>query len=79
VILEMGYFLAKLGRKNVFVLVEEGIEIPSDYSRVPYTPFKADGSWKGKLARECPEPWCGMFIIALIEWTFAVIEHLTCG
>ena len=52
VILEMGYFLGKLGRKNVFVLVEDDIEIPSDYSGVLYTPFKPDGAWRSKLARE---------------------------
>ncbi|PJE06707.1 MAG: nucleotide-binding protein [Legionella sp.] len=50
VILELGYFLAKLGRQRVIALYEENVEIPSDYSGVLYIPFRSD--WKLKLAGE---------------------------
>jgi predicted nucleotide-binding protein len=31
VLLELGFFLGKLGRPNVRTLYEEGVEIPSDH------------------------------------------------
>jgi len=52
VILELGYFLGKLGRKKVCSLFEEGIDIPSDYSGVLFIPIDNKGSWKLELARE---------------------------
>ncbi len=38
VILELGFFLGKLGRDKVCVIYEEGVEIPSDYDGVVYIP-----------------------------------------
>lgn len=52
VILELGYFLGKLGRNKVCILYESGVEIPSDYSGVIYTPLDSDGKWKFDLAKE---------------------------
>jgi predicted nucleotide-binding protein len=52
VIFELGYFLGKLGRKRVGVLYREGVEIPSDYSGVLFTPLDAGGAWRMTLARE---------------------------
>lgn len=52
VILEFGYFLAKLGRKGVRALFEEGVEMPSDFSGVLYTPLDRDGAWRMNLAKE---------------------------
>ncbi|MCL1640834.1 TIR domain-containing protein [Elizabethkingia anophelis] len=54
VILELGYFLGKLGRNKVLSLYEENsnLEIPSDYMGVLFTPYDNHGSWKTKLARE---------------------------
>lgn len=53
VVLELGYFLAKLGRKNVFVLhPEESIEQPSDFTGVVYQSYDRAGKWKAKLVRE---------------------------
>ena len=40
VILELGFFLAKLERKRVCILSEEGVEEPSDYRGVVYTSLK---------------------------------------
>lgn len=53
VILELGYFLGKLGRKNMFVLhPEESIEQPSDFYGVVYETFDKGDRWKDKLVRE---------------------------
>jgi predicted nucleotide-binding protein len=52
VIFELGYFIGRLGRKNVCALYEEGVEIPSDYDGVLYTKFDAGGAWRFELARE---------------------------
>lgn len=52
VILELGYFLGKLGRKNVCSLYHDGVDIPSDYSGVIFIPVDMGGSWKIKLVRE---------------------------
>lgn len=53
VVLELGYFLAKVGRKNVFVLhPEEPIEQPSDFVGVIYQTYDKAGKWKAKLVRE---------------------------
>jgi len=51
VILEMGYYLAKLTRKGVRALYVEGVEIPSDYNGVLFIKFEGE-DWKLKLARE---------------------------
>lgn len=57
VIMELGYFLGKLGRARVCALYKEGVEIPSDYQGVLYTVHDASEGWKIKLAQELNE--CG--------------------
>jgi predicted nucleotide-binding protein len=52
VVLELGYFVAKLGRGRVCVLHEPSVEIPSDYLGVLFTVLDADGRWRHRLARE---------------------------
>lgn len=52
VILELGYFLGKLGRKRVCALYQEGVEIPSDYQGVLFLVLDDMGAWKLQLARE---------------------------
>lgn len=52
VVLELGYFAGLLGRRNVAVLYEGGVEIPSDYLGVVYIPIDDAGSWKFTLAKE---------------------------
>ncbi len=54
VILELGYFLGKLGRDRVLPLYRGGrdFEIPSDYSGVVYTHFDEAGNWRFKLVQE---------------------------
>lgn len=55
VILELGYFCGTLGRDKVCVLYKEGVEIPSDYLGVVYTPFDNSDGWHLKLAKEMKE------------------------
>jgi hypothetical protein len=52
VILELGYFLGKLGRNRVTALHIEDIEIPSDYSGVAFVGVDERGAWRHELARE---------------------------
>ena len=52
VILELGYFVGKLGRGRVCVLYEQDVEIPSDFHGVGYVRLDADGAWRLSLARE---------------------------
>jgi predicted nucleotide-binding protein len=51
VVLELGYFLGKLGRGRVAAIVDGSIETPGDYDGVLFTPFEGD-SWKLKLAQD---------------------------
>ncbi len=51
VILEHGYFIAHLGRKNTCALVKGKVETPSDISGVVYVPMN-DSSWHLDLAKE---------------------------
>lgn len=50
VIFETGFFIGALGRKNVVVLYENGVEIPSDYSGVIF--IRLADNWKDDLRRE---------------------------
>lgn len=50
VIFETGFFIGKIGRQNVIVLYEDGIEIPSDYSGVIF--IRLAGNWKDDLRKE---------------------------
>ncbi len=52
VILELGYFLGRLGRSRVCALYREGVEIPSDYSGVLYVKLDQESGWRLQLAKE---------------------------
>lgn len=52
VILELGFFLGRLGRERVCALYEEGVEIPSDYEGVLFVPLDKAGAWRLLLGRE---------------------------
>lgn len=52
VVLELGYFMGKLGRKRVCALYQDGVELPSDYVGVLYIPLDAGDAWKTLLAKE---------------------------
>ena len=55
VILELGFFLGKLGRRRTCALRKEDVEIPSDYDGVLYIPMDDQGAWELKLLRELKE------------------------
>ncbi|HEX4463467.1 MAG TPA: nucleotide-binding protein [Solirubrobacterales bacterium] len=50
VVLELGYFVGRIGRENVVALHDPEVELPSDYTGVEYVPL--DGDWKHKLMTE---------------------------
>jgi len=50
VILELGFFIAAIGRERVAALHEPGVELPSDVSGMLYTAL--NGDWKLELGRE---------------------------
>lgn len=54
VVLELGYFLGSVGRKNIIILHETGKEIekPTDFDGIVYEPFDEYGAWKAKLIKE---------------------------
>ena len=52
VILELGFFLGKLGRNKVCALLDGDMEMPSDYGGVLYIPLDNAEGWKLTLAKE---------------------------
>lgn len=52
VIFEFGYFIGKLGRRNVCALYHDGVELPSDYEGVVYIRMDEEGAWRTKVAQE---------------------------
>jgi len=52
VILELGYFMGRLGRDRVCALHREGVELPSDYQGVIYVELDTGGAWRTRLAQE---------------------------
>lgn len=49
VVFEAGYFMGKLGREQVVLLADSGVEMPSDLSGVVYT---STGNWQVELLKE---------------------------
>lgn len=52
VLLELGYFMAKLGRNKVCALRRGEVSIPSDFAGVVWEDMDLAGGWKQKLGRE---------------------------
>ena len=52
VLLELGYFIGKLGREKVCALKKGALEIPSDFAGVVWENMDNAGGWKQALARE---------------------------
>lgn len=52
VVLELGYFIGKLGRDRVLPLYTEGVELPSDIHGLLYVPIDKADTWKFALVRE---------------------------
>jgi len=52
VVLELGYFIGRLGRERVCALIRGNVEIPSDFGGVVYEQFDESGGWRQALGRE---------------------------
>lgn len=52
VLLELGYFMGRLGRKHVCALKRGEVEIPSDFAGVVYETYDEGSGWKQALGRE---------------------------
>ena len=51
-ILELDYFIGRLGRDKVCALKSGDIELPSDIFGVVWRAFDAGGEWKANLAKK---------------------------
>ncbi len=67
VVLELGFFVGRLGRRRVSVLYEEGVELPSDYDGVLYIKMIASENWKLKLVRELKSAGIAVDLEAALE------------
>lgn len=52
VLLELGYFIGRLGRANVCAIRKNDVAIPSDFAGVVWENMDDAGAWKQALARE---------------------------
>lgn len=52
VILELGFFLGRIGRERTAVIYDNEVEIPSDYSGVLFVPYDDQGVWRLQIAKE---------------------------
>ncbi len=52
VVLELGFFIGKLGRQRVLPLYTEGVELPSDIHGLLYVPIDRTQAWKFAIAKE---------------------------
>lgn len=52
VVFEMGYFVGRLGRSNVFLLLQQGVEKPGDLDGLVYTLYEASFAWRFDLVKE---------------------------
>jgi hypothetical protein len=52
VVFELGFFFGKLGRQRVAVLLDAGVEKPSDIDGLVYIPLDRGGAWKQAIAKE---------------------------
>jgi predicted nucleotide-binding protein len=52
VLLELGFFIGRLGRQHVCALKRGDVELPSDFGGVVYETFDDAGGWRQALGRE---------------------------
>ena len=62
VVFEMGYFMGKLTRSRVFVLLDDGVDKPGDLGGLVYVPTKDEYGWKLRLVKELKS--CGYNVAA---------------
>ena len=49
VVFELGYFMGKLGRERVCLLLKDQVELPSDIGGIVYIYMDPNSGWKAKL------------------------------
>ncbi len=49
VLIELGYFWHKLGRRNIVILKKGEVEIPSDFAGILYAQMDEPGAWREKV------------------------------
>lgn len=52
VFIELGYFIAYIGKENVVLVIEEGSEVPSGIKGIGYTPVEGLGKMIKKIKKE---------------------------
>ena len=50
--MEIGYFMGKIGKSRVRLILKGNIEIPSDLNGILYEKYDSGGAWKIKLLKE---------------------------
>ena len=55
VVMELGFFLGRLGRERVAAIYDSEVEMPSDYTGVLFLPYDDKGMWQFSLAKEIRE------------------------
>ncbi len=51
VVFELGYFMGKLGRERVCLLLKDQVELPSDIGGIVYISMDPNDGWKARLQR----------------------------
>jgi predicted nucleotide-binding protein len=67
VVLELGYFLGRLGRDRVVILYEPNVELPSDINGVLYVKLDDQGAWRNSVARELEAVGLAVDLYALLR------------
>lgn len=70
VVLELGFFMAALGRDRVCVLYKSDVEVPSDYAGVLYQPLDDSGAWRLHIAREIKAAGIEVDLKGQLSWVF---------
>lgn len=52
VILELGYFIGRLGKQRVRILKKGNVELPSDLNGILYEPYDKENNWRLKILKE---------------------------
>lgn len=69
VILELGFFLGRIGRERVAAIYRphEHFEMPSDYAGVLFIEYDAAGAWRNQLAKELKASGFEINLDAILE------------
>jgi predicted nucleotide-binding protein len=68
VILELGFFIGRLGRQRVCALHKGNVEIPSDFSGILWVTMGTDRAWQFELGREMKAAGLDVDMNKLVEF-----------